>query len=190
MPHFIVKSGEDYLYHRRKERGKFSYEARAAWGPDVGQARVFTTRSAASNACPAMPTKGEVVEVELVPHTVPTTALPVTEEPTNKKLLEENDAFRFFLRELMRVQRFSYYELFHVTNIDKERFEDMIRWEHAGLIGHFILDPKNSRLVARTERKEAGQKRCETELVLVPIFALETLAVALGSIHWKQMLAK
>lgn len=188
MPHFIVKSGQDYLYHRRKERGKFSYEARAAWGPDVGQARVFTTRSAASNACPAMPSPGEVVEVNLTP--VVLTSVPVTEEPTNAKLKDENDAFRFFIRELMRVARFSFHEHHSVFNIPKEQLDDIIRREHAGLIGHFIMDPKNERLVARSEAKVEGRIRKETEVVLVPIAALETLAVALGSVHWKQMLAR
>lgn len=47
--HFIVAfPGDNYLYHRRV-RGRM-YEARAMMGQDFDQARVFTTRAAATRA--------------------------------------------------------------------------------------------------------------------------------------------
>lgn len=48
MGHFYVRNGENYLYHRRNN-GKL-YESRATYGPDPGQARVFTQWGAATTA--------------------------------------------------------------------------------------------------------------------------------------------
>jgi len=63
MSHFIVKGADgSYLYHRRCNTGVV-YEARAEWGPDKGQARVFTKRAAAKSSSNGV---GEIIEVELV----------------------------------------------------------------------------------------------------------------------------
>lgn len=49
MSHFIVEDvTNEYLYHRRNTGAM--YVSRSMWGPDIGQARVFTTKSAATNS--------------------------------------------------------------------------------------------------------------------------------------------
>ena len=68
MPHFVIRypGGIDrdthYQYHRRTT-GQRMYEARSTTGPDLGQARVFTTKAAARSA--AITSDAEIVNVEL-----------------------------------------------------------------------------------------------------------------------------
>lgn len=193
MPHFVVKDKglvPQYLYHRRKTRAVV-YEARAEWGPDVEQARVFTTRPAATNAAAnqAKPRPFEVIEVRLTP--VALTSVPVTEEPASAKVLAENDAFRFFLKECQRVMFFSRHDRQMIESLRVEDFDGLVRREHAGKLGLFLMKPENDRVLERSKQNVPGHAvEFRTEMVMVPVFALETLAVALGSVHWKQMLAK
>lgn len=48
MSHYIVKVGNEYMYHRRSTG--HMYVNRTMWGPNIEEARVFTQKTAAKNA--------------------------------------------------------------------------------------------------------------------------------------------
>jgi hypothetical protein len=47
---YIITNGKEYQYPRAPLENGLQYESRTSYGPDIDKARLFTTKSAASNS--------------------------------------------------------------------------------------------------------------------------------------------
>jgi hypothetical protein len=61
--HYIIKYPDGEYQYARRRTGRYMYECRTMFGPNINEARVYTSKSAAKNSM--VHSDGQILEVTL-----------------------------------------------------------------------------------------------------------------------------